>query len=238
VAERLQKVLAAAGLGSRRACEELIRAGRVTVDGEVAALGATVEPERQVVGVDGRAIAAEPLEYWLLNKPAGVVSTVVDTHGRPTVVQFVPSPCRLFPVGRLDQDSTGLLLLTNDGGLANRLLHPRHGVEKRYLVRAEGEIGEIELSRLEEGVQLEEGITSPAKVVVLGRHAGMTDLEVIIHQGWKRQVRRMLEAVGHPVRSLHRTGFDGLTDAGLAPGTVRPLSEEEVAALRLAAGAT
>jgi 23S rRNA pseudouridine2605 synthase len=236
VSERLQKVLAAAGLGSRRACEELIRAGRVTVDGEVAALGTSVEPGREDVRVDGRPIEAEPPEYWLLNKPVGVVSTSADTHGRPTVVQLIPSALRVFPVGRLDQETSGVLLLTNDGVLANRLLHPRHGVEKEYLVRIAGEPTASDVRRLREGIRLDEGLTSPAQVTVRGRRAGLTDLSVVIHQGWKRQVRHMFEAVGCRVLSLHRVRFDGLTDVGLEPGESRLLTADEVDVLRVAAG--
>lgn len=234
--ERLQKVLAAAGMGSRRACEELIRAGRVTVDGEVAALGANVDPEGQLVEVDGRPVAREPQEYWLLNKPVGVVSTVTDTHGRATVRAMIPSGARLFPVGRLDQGSTGLLILTNDGELANRLMHPRHGVEKEYLVRVQGRVLGIEVRRLREGVRLEEGLTSPAVVEVVTASEVETELRVVLHQGWKRQVRRMLETVGHPVLSLHRTRVAGVSDAGLRPGEARRLTGAEVRDLRNSTG--
>ena len=234
--ERLQKVLAAAGIGSRRACESLIRDGRVTVDGEVAALGISVDPDRQVVKMDGHSVAREPREYWLLNKPVGVVSTVTDTHGRRTVRDLIPSTARLFPVGRLDQDSTGVLILTNDGELANHLMHPRHGVEKEYLVRALGRVGEAEIHRLREGVRLEEGRTSPALVEVMTAGEAETELRVVLHQGWKRQVRRMLETVGHPVLSLHRTRVAGVDAAGLLPGEVRRLTGGEVRDLRRSAG--
>lgn len=234
--ERLQKVLAAAGIGSRRACEDLIRADRVTVDGEPAALGISVDPDRQVVEVDGRPVAREPQEYWLLNKPVGVVSTVTDTHGRPTVLAMIPSVARLFPVGRLDQDSTGVLILTNDGALANRLMHPRYGVEKEYLVRAQGRVEGAEIRWLREGVRLEEGLTSPAVVEIVATCEVETELRVVLHQGWKRQVRRMLETVGHPVLSLHRSRVDGLRDAGLRLGEARRLTGGEVQNLRRSAG--
>lgn len=234
--ERLQKVLAAAGIGSRRACEDLIRAGRVTVDGEVVALGISVDPERQALEVDGHPVAREPKEYWLLNKPAGVVSTVTDTHGRPTVRAMIPSAARVFPVGRLDQDSTGVLILTNDGKLANRLMHPRHGVEKEYLVRAQGRVREAEIWRLREGVRLEEGRTSPAVVEVVAANEVETELRVVLHQGWKRQVRRMLETVGHPVLTLHRTRVADVGDADLRPGEARRLTGDEVRDLRRSAG--
>lgn len=234
--ERLQKVLAAAGIGSRRACEDLIRDARVTVDGEPAALGSSVDPDRQVVEVDGRPITREPQEYWLLNKPTGVVSTVTDTHGRPTVRALIPSGARLFPVGRLDQDSTGVLILTNDGELANRLMHPRHGVEKEYLVRAQGRVEETEIRALREGVRLEEGRTSPAVVEVVSASEVETLLRVVLHQGWKRQVRRMLETVGHPVLSLHRSREAGVDDAGLNPGEARRLTEAEVSDVRRSVG--
>ena len=161
---RLQRALAAAGLGSRRACEDLIRAGRVTVDGVVAELGMSVDPDRQALAVDGRAVRSEHKEYWLLNKAAGVVSTVSDPQGRETVVDCVPAGVRVYPVGRLDQFTTGLLLLTNDGDLANRLLHPRYGVGKEYRALVRGHIDDRDLHRLRDGVQLDDGPTAPASV--------------------------------------------------------------------------
>lgn len=236
---RLQKALADAGLGSRRACEHLISAGRVTVDGVVATLGSSVDPRSQAVAVDGRLVIGEPKEYWLLNKPTGVLSAAADPRGRTTVVDLVPARVRVYPVGRLDLDSTGLMLLTNDGGLAARLLHPRYHVEKEYIVTVHGDVQGEAVARLRNGLLLEDGRTLPAAVRVLGRSGGRrgptTTLSVTLREGRKRQVRRMMEAIGHRVITLHRTRFAGLTDAGLAPGEARPLSETEVQLLRKAA---
>ncbi len=238
---RLQKALAEAGFASRRASEDLIKAGRVTVDGVTAELGASADPDIQLIAVDGRPIAAEPKEYWLLNKPAGVLSAATDARGRRTVVECVPTRARVFPVGRLDLDSTGLLLLTNDGDLAGRLLHPRFHVEKEYEVRVRGVVGKEALQALRRGVMLEDGLTAPAVVRVLEiihppRGGPQTSLSIVLHEGRKRQVRRMLETVGHRVVALHRTRFDGLTSAGLLPGQARRLSEAELAKLRKQAG--
>jgi 23S rRNA pseudouridine2605 synthase len=238
---RLQKALAEAGFASRRGSEDLIKAGRVTVDGVVAELGASADPETQVIAVDGRPIAAETKEYWLLNKPAGVLSAVTDARGRRTVVECVPSRARIFPVGRLDLDSTGLLLLTNDGDLAGRLLHPRFHVEKEYEVLVRGVVGREALDALRHGVMLEDGPTALAAVQVLeivrpSRGGPQTSLRIVLHEGRKRQVRRMLETVGHRVVALHRRRFDGLTDAGLLPGQARKLSLEEVTRLGKHAG--
>lgn len=237
--ERLQRFLAGAGLGSRRHCEDLIRSGRVVVNGRPALLGESVDPDIQLVEVDGRQVLPEPKEYWLLNKPSGLLSAVSDSRGRPTVVDCVPAQSRVFPVGRLDLDSTGLIVLTNDGELTARLLHPRYHVEKEYLVTVRGGIDGMTLARLRSGVVLEDGLTAPAVVEVIdGGRPGMgttlTTLRVVIHEGRKRQVRRMLEAMGRRVVALHRSRFDGLNDAGLALGQVRPLSAEEVERLRQA----
>ena len=238
-AQRLQKYLAQAGLGSRRHCEDLIRTGRVTVDGVVAQLGSSVDPNIQRVAVDRREIVGEPLEYWLLNKPRGSVSTAFDPQGRPTVVDSVPSRGRVFPVGRLDVNSTGLLFLTNDGQLTARLLHPRYHVAKEYVVTVRGLVSQTSLAALRKGVELEDGPTSPAEVDVIDLNEGRprtstTTLRVVLREGRKRQVRRMLESVGHRVITLHRRRFDGLTDVGLAIGQARPLSAAEVEGLRRA----
>lgn len=232
MSQRLQRVLASAGLGSRRACEDLIREGRVTVDGRVAELGSSVDPERQSILVNGAPIQREPREYWLLNKPRGVVSTAKDPHGRRTVVDCVPTTARIFPVGRLDGDTTGVLLLTNDGGLAYRLLHPSFGVEKEYRVVVVGRVTEASVGRLISGIQLEDGMTAPAQVEVTSAQAARSELRVSIHEGRNRQIRRMLESVGHPVVQLHRMRFGSLWDGGLAVGAARPLNEDEVAGLR------
>ena len=237
---RLQKYLAEAGVASRRKCEDLIRAGRVTVDGVPAELGVSVEPEIQTIALDGRPVVREDKEYWLLNKAAGVLTASSDSRGRPTVVESVPSRVRLFPVGRLDLDSTGVLLLTNDGELAARLLHPRYHVEKEYVVTVLGVVSEKTLEKLRRGVELEDGPTAPAKAEIMG-DAGLagrgttSTVRVTIHEGRKRQVRRMFEVVGYRVVALHRARFGGLSDEGLAPGEARPLSAGEVDQLRRAA---
>lgn len=226
---RLQKVLARAGLGSRRACEELIADGRVLVDGQVASLGDRVDPERSQVVVDGVPIGIRPGRVtYLLNKPAGVVTTADDPQGRPVVVDLVPDEPRVFPVGRLDLDTEGLLLLTNDGDLAHRLTHPSFGVEKEYLAEvAGGRLSRGALRRLREGVELEDGMTAPATVGTVGPSL----LRIVIHEGRNRQVRRMCEAVGHPVRRLVRTRIGNLADRTLGPGEWRELTVAEVRAL-------
>lgn len=229
---RLQKVLAQAGLGSRRTCDELVEAGRVRVNGERARPGQRVDPEVDVVEVDGARIGVRPgLVHLLLNKPTGVITTADDPQGRPTVVSLVPSEPRVFPVGRLDADTEGLLLLTNDGDLAHRLTHPSFGVEKEYLAEVEGTPSRGALRRLREGVDLEDGRTAPAKVSVLGDRV----LRITIHEGRNRQVRRMCDAVGHPVRRLVRTRIGPLVDRDLAPGAWRALTQDEVRALERAA---
>jgi 23S rRNA pseudouridine2605 synthase len=230
--ERLQKVLAAAGLGSRRACEDLIADGRVTVDGEVATLGRRVDPETAQIAVDGVPVTVRPgVVHYLLNKPAGVVTTASDPQGRPTVVELVPAEPRVFPVGRLDADTEGLLLLTNDGDLAHRLTHPSFGVAKEYVAEVQGTPTRGELRRLREGVELDDGLTAPARVALVAPNV----LRIAIHEGRKRQVRRMCEAVGHPVVRLVRTRIGPLADRRLPPGQWRPLTPAEVRALEQAA---
>jgi len=224
---RLNAYLARAGVASRRGAEELIRAGRVRVNGEVAGLATFVEP-RDTVELDGSPIEPEPLTYVLLHKPKGVVTTARDPQGRPTVVGLVGHERRVVPVGRLDADTTGALVLTNDGPLAHRLMHPRYEVDKVYEAEVEGEPSDEALAQLAEGVELEDGKTSPGKVDRLSP----SRIELTIHEGKKHQVKRMLQAVGHPVRSLHRSGYAGLTLDGLVPGEWRELTPEEVAALR------
>jgi 23S rRNA pseudouridine2605 synthase len=224
---RLNAYLARAGIASRRGAEDLIRAGRVRVNGHVAGL-ATFVAKRDRVEVDGRPVELEPLGYVLLHKPAGVVTTARDPQGRPTVVGLVGHERRLVPVGRLDADTTGVLLLTNDGPLAHRLMHPRYEMEKVYEAEVEGEPSDETLSRLAEGVELEDGRTAPARVRALGRGR----IELALHEGRKHQVKRMCEAVGHPVRRLHRSSYAGLTVAGLAAGEWRELTAAEVERLR------
>jgi 23S rRNA pseudouridine2605 synthase len=230
--ERLQKVLARAGLGSRRACEELIAAGRVTVDGEPAVLGRRVDPEHDRVALDGVPVVTRAdLVYYLLNKPARVVSTADDPEGRPTVVELVPSEPRVFPVGRLDWDTEGLLLLTNDGDLTQRLTHPSHGVEKEYLAEVEGVPSRGALRRLREGVELDDGTTAPARARLVHQQRDRAAIALTVHEGRNRQVRRMAEAVGHPVLRLVRVRIGPLTDPSLAPGEWRSLDPAEVRAL-------
>jgi 23S rRNA pseudouridine2605 synthase len=224
---RLNAYLARAGVASRRRADELIQAGRVAVNGEPGQLN-TVVRARDVVEVDGRRVAAQRLTYVLLHKPAGVVTTASDPHGRPTVVELVQHDARVVPVGRLDADTTGALLMTNDGRLAHRLAHPRYGVEKVYEAEIEGAPDELVLAALRNGVELADGRTAPAKARLL--RPGV--VELTLHEGRKHQVKRMLEAVGHPVRRLHRGRYAGLDLAGLEPGEWRELSLEEVVALR------
>jgi 23S rRNA pseudouridine2605 synthase len=229
---RLNAFLARAGVASRRRSDELIQAGRVRVNGALGELHTVVGP-RDVVEVDGRPVSAQPLSYVLLHKPPGVVTTARDPHGRPTVVDLVRHDARVVPVGRLDADTTGALLLTNDGPLAHRLAHPRYGVPKVYEVEVEGVPGQQALEALRDGVELEDGRTSPAEV----RALAPARLELTLHEGRKHQVKRMCEAVGHPVRRLHRSLYAGLGLDGLDPGQWRELTADELRELRAAAGA-
>jgi 23S rRNA pseudouridine2605 synthase len=232
--ERLQKVLARVGIGSRRACEELIAAGRVAVDGEVAVLGRRIDPLAARVEVDGVLVPVAPdLVYYLLNKPDGVITTADDPQGRPTVMTLVPAEPRVFAVGRLDRHTEGLLILTNDGALAQLLAHPSHAVDKEYVAEVEGGTPPAgALRQLRQGVELDDGLTAPAGVGVLAPGV----LRLVIHEGRNRQVRRMCEAVGHPVVRLVRTRIGPLRDTALAPGRWRPLTAAEVRALAGAAG--
>jgi 23S rRNA pseudouridine2605 synthase len=226
---RLNAYLARAGIASRRGADELIKRGRVRVNGVRGELNTFVK-EGDVVDLDGRLLVPQRIAYVLLHKPAGVVTTASDPHGRPTVVGHVEHESRVVPVGRLDADTTGVLLLTNDGELAHRLAHPRYEVEKVYEAEVEGEPSDEALARLADGVELDDGVTAPARV----RRLGPSRAELAIHEGRKHQVKRMLEAVGHPVRSLRRTRYAGLTVEGLEPGEWRELAADEVEALRAA----
>ncbi len=230
---RLNAYLARAGVASRRAADELIKAGRVSVNSRRGELN-TFVGTGDTVEVDGRPVEKQALAYLLLNKPAGVVTTARDPHGRPTVVGLVPAEPRVVPVGRLDADTTGALLLTNDGELAHRLAHPRYEVDKVYEAEVEGDPSEAALRRLREGVELDDGRTAPAQVRRLGRGR----LELTIHEGRKHQVKRMCEAVGHPVRRLHRSRYAGLGLGGLRPGEWRLLTAREVARLKAPVGTT
>ena len=226
--ERLQKVRARAGIASRRASEELIAEGRVRVNGDVAELGRRIDPDADQVTIDGVPVPVAPgLVHYLLNKPAGVVTTASDPQGRPVVVDLVPAEPRVFPVGRLDADTEGLLILTNDGGFAHRLTHPSFGVAKEYLAEVEGTPGRAALRTLRQGVDLEDGRTAPARVSSVSPGV----LRLVISEGRNRQVRRMCEAVGHPVRRLVRTRIGPVADRRLPPGSWRPLTTGEVRAL-------
>ncbi|HSP01993.1 MAG TPA: pseudouridine synthase [Acidimicrobiales bacterium] len=230
--ERLQKILARVGIASRRVVEEMIEDGRVVVNGEVAELGQRADPDVDAIEVDGVLVGVRPDTVWyLLNKPAGVVSTASDPQGRPTVVQLVPEEPRVFPVGRLDAETEGLLLLTNDGEVTHRLTHPSYGVEKEYLAHVEGTPSRGALRTLREGVELEDGITAPATAAMVSPGV----VRLVIHEGRNRQVRRMCEAVGHPVVRLVRTRIGPLVDTKLGPGEWRPLRQDEVRALERAA---
>jgi len=224
---RLNAYLARAGVASRRKSDDLIKAGRVLVNGEPGQLNTFVLAADRVE-VDGREVGKQRLAHLLLHKPAGVVTTARDPQGRPTVVQLVPAEPRVVPVGRLDADTTGALLLTNDGALAHRLAHPRYGVEKVYEVEVRGEPSDDVLRRLAEGVELDDGLTAPARARRLGRHR----LELTLHEGRNRQVKRMLETLGLRVTRLHRSGYAGLTLDGLEPGAWRELAPGEVERLR------
>jgi pseudouridine synthase len=228
---RLNAYLARAGVGSRRGADELIKARRVLVNGVLGELN-TFVARTDVVEVDGRRVRPQRLAHLLLHKPAGVVTTARDPQGRQTVVDLVEHAARIVPVGRLDADTTGVLLLTNDGELAHRLAHPRYEVDKVYEAEVEGDPSPQALERLAEGIELNDGLAAPARVRRLGRGR----VELTIHEGRKHQVKRMLEAVGHPVRRLHRARYAGLSVDGLAPGEWRELERAEVEALRRLVG--
>ncbi|MGQ9511971.1 pseudouridine synthase [Thermodesulfitimonas sp.] len=241
--ERLHKLLARAGVASRRRAEMLIRAGRIKVNGRlVARPGVKIDPARDVVEIDGKPVYLKRLlekrrVYLAFYKPVGVVTTLYDPQGRPKVSDFLRAvPERVYPVGRLDYESEGLLLLTNDGELANRLIHPRYKVLKIYHVWVAGAVGEKAVRQLREGVLLEDGPTQPAEVTVLRRLPRRTLLQITLREGRKRQIRRMCATVGYPVLRLKRVGIGRLRLEGLRPGAYRYLSEDEVAALREAVG--
>lgn len=229
---RLQKAISAAGLMSRRAAEDLIRAGRITVDGRVAVLGDRCDPEVSVVRVDGDRIPVAPGRVtYLLSKPVGVVSTADDPQGRTTVIDLVPDEPRVWPVGRLDADSEGLILVSNDGDLTHHVTHPSNGVTKTYLAEVEGNPGKRVMRALQEGVELSDG---PAKALAARRIdvvGGRALIELVMGEGRNREVRRMCATVGHPVTRLVRTAIGPISDRSLAPGTWRELTPSEVAAL-------
>ena len=227
--ERLQKVLARAGMGSRRVCEKLIVEQRVTVNGEFAELGEKVDPETAEIEVDGLKVGVrQDLVYYLLNKPIGVIATSKDPQERSTVVDLVPTHPRVFPVGRLDADTEGLILLTNDGDLTHYLTHPSFGVEKEYLVQVDVKPSRNAIRELRQGVELDDGITAPAKVSLVDEKL----IKIVIHEGRNRQVRRMCESVGHPVKRLIRSRIGPIVDTSLRPGSFRELTNQELKSIR------
>jgi 23S rRNA pseudouridine2605 synthase len=235
--ERLQRALARAGFGSRRSCEDLIRSGRVTVNGRVATLGDRVDPAKDVVTVRGHRVSTDPdLRYLAFHKPAGVTTTMRDPHATSDLRRFLPPGPRVFPVGRLDRDSEGLLILTNDGELANHLAHPRYGVEKEYLAEVEGTPTERHLARLRRGVELADGPARALSARIAGRTGARGALRLVMGEGRKREVRRLLDAIGLPVRRLVRVRVGPLRLGTLRAGAVRALTPEEVRALYRAAG--
>lgn len=230
---RLQKYLAECGIASRRACEGMIEAGRVAVNGETAHVGQSIEPGTDQITVDGREIGVEEKIYVVLNKPTGFVTSAKDEFGRKTVLDCVRGArVRVFPVGRLDMDVEGVILLTNDGELGHRLIHPSFGVNKVYVAWVRGQVSETTLQRLRAGVDLEDGKSAPAEAVILSSDRQGTQLQLTLHEGRKREVKRMCEAVGHPIRKLRRIAFANIEVDGLRPGEWRYLTAEEIAELR------
>lgn len=230
--EKLQKVIARSGVASRRRAEILIADRRVKVDGVVAHVGMRVDPSVVTVEVDGATIPVDPtFVYYLLNKPVGIVSTASDPQGRETVVNLIPTDVRVYPVGRLDQDSAGLLLLTNDGTLTARLTHPRYNVEKVYNVLVEGSISNAALGQFTAGIELEDGVAAAQSARILDRSKNQTMIELVLTEGRNREVRRMAEAVGHPVMSLFRIAIGPIRDGGLRSGMWRELTSGEVRSL-------
>ncbi|HDP34637.1 MAG TPA: rRNA pseudouridine synthase [Candidatus Hydrogenedentes bacterium] len=236
-AVRLQKFLAECGVDSRRACERLIQSGRVYVNGAPATLGQQVRPGMDEVRLDGQRVSFDEKIYVVFNKPANVITTLKDTHGRKTVADFLNGlASRAYPVGRLDRDVEGVLLFTNDGELAFRLIHPRFQVDKVYLAWVKGSVRDEAARRLEAGVRLEDGMTAPARIQVINAGAETSLIKLTIHEGRKREVKRMCAAVGHPVETLQRISFAGIEAKGLRPGEWRYLSAEEIANLRKCVG--
>lgn len=232
--QRIQKILARMGVASRRKAEDLIIEGKVTVNGKTAVLGMKADPARDHIKVDGKLLTrAEPKVYLMFNKPAGVVTSLSDPEGRPTVKDFLKGiKYRVFPVGRLDYDSEGMLLMTNDGDLAHSVLHPSKKIPKTYAVKVKGVIDEGALEKLRRGIKLEDGLTAPAKAKKVRQAENNSWIEITIYEGRKRQVRRMLEKVGYPVIKLRRTGINGLRLGDLKPGEIRRLTQDEVNKLK------
>ncbi|HJW74935.1 MAG TPA: pseudouridine synthase [Thermoleophilia bacterium] len=230
----LSVYLARSGVGSRRHCDDVVKQGRVTVNGDVVTFPREQVGSTDEVSVDGEVVTPRELRYVLVNKPRGVASTRSDPHAERVLVDLVPNGRVLFPVGRLDVDSTGLIVLTNDGVLANRLMHPRYGVPKTYVARVQGRVSRRDLGELRRGVELEDGVTSPAEARLIKQSPKTALVELTLHEGRKRQVRRMLAALRLPVEDLHRRRYGPVSDKGLAVGQHRELTQEEVDALRRA----
>jgi len=234
VEQRIQKIIAQMGVTSRRGAEELIASGRVTINGKVAELGMKADPSKDHIKVSGKLLTRrEPKVYLMLNKPRGVVTSLSDPEGRPTVKDFIKGTrYRVFPVGRLDYDSEGLLLLTNDGDFANGLMHPSRKIPKTYVVKVKGMIEDERLRKLRAGVRLEDGRTLPARARFIRKSESNSWIEMTITEGRKRLVRRMVEAVGHPALKLRRISINGISLGGLKTGEVRPLTDKELQVLR------
>jgi len=232
-AERVQRALARAGFGSRRACEQLIVEARVTVNGTVAVLGDRVDPDVDSIAVDGVTVNLDPnVRYYALHKPTGVVTTMHDPQGRPDIRGFLPKDGpRVFPVGRLDRDSEGLLLLTNDGELGNRLLHPRYAIEKEYLAEVEGAPSDRQIARIRRGVELEDGFAKPTSARIVASSGPRGAVKLTMTEGRKREVRRLLAEVGLPVTRLVRLRIGPVKLGSLAPGALRELTQEEIRSL-------
>lgn len=230
---KLQKFLASCGVASRRECERLIADGRVTVNGAIAELGSRIEASTDTIKFEGTVLSNEQNVYIVLNKPKGVVTSVKDTHERKTVLDLITGiDARIFPIGRLDMDVTGTLLLTNDGELTHRLSHPKFGIDKFYLAWVAGPVGHEALRRLRKGVQLEDGMTAPARANIVKKEGNSTLIRLTIHEGRKRLVKRMCAAVGHPVQDLRRTRIGTIESRGLMPGEWRYLNEDEIDGLK------
>jgi len=238
MAERIQKIIAQMGIASRRKAEELITEGRVTVNGKVASIGEKADPAKDHIKVDGKLlIRREPRVYLMFNKPKNVVTSLADPQGRPTVKDYLKGiRYRVFPVGRLDFDSEGLLFLTNDGAFTNAVLHPSKKIPKTYMVKVKGIIDDNKINKLRQGVRLEDGRTLPAKVKFARQSENNSWIEIAITEGKKRQVRRMVEAVGHPALKLRRVSINGVRLSGLKIGELRPLTERELRELKKEAG--
>lgn len=232
--ERLQKILSRYGIASRRKAEEMILSGQITVNGKTASLGMKADPEKDHIKVKGRLIGRpEPKVYIMLNKPEGCITSVSDAEGRPTVMGLLKGvKVRVFPVGRLDYNSEGLVIMTNDGELSHALLHPGNEIPKTYLVKIDGVLEDKDIARLERGIRLEDGLTAPASVKKIKKTETNSWIELTIHEGRKRQVRRMLEKVGHPVIKLRRVKINGLELGGLPPGGFRHLTPGEIKGLK------